>query len=430
MDRKPVAKMPTGVEVINGTSVRIRFSWNGRRVCETLGYPPTPQGIQAAAGLRATVVQLSKLGMLSEDKYAELFPNSRQILPAKTPLFGEYAQLWLDGLKVLPRTREVYKRELNRRWMPIWATRPMNTIRPVDARKAMAEMDWLSTNTYNRGLTLINAVFSAAVVDEVIPNNPFRVIRRAQEPTREIDPFSAEERDRIIAWLYKNYPGEKAIYGAFFEFAFYTGMRMTELVALRWGDIDFNHRTATIHSVLADKEIHQRTKNKRERTVRLLPQAMHALEMAKPLSYLRSEFVFAPPPTAQWKARTTQHLTNTEQTRYVFKRALRKLGIRDRRQRDTRHTFATLALMAGAKPAFIAQQLGHTVQTLLKRYAKWVNSVDDWAEMEKLENTYFGTKVVQEKVDLRQKPSTTRVTEDPCDTVYFSKRGSTGCIGQ
>lgn len=55
----------------------------------------------------------------------------------------------------------------------------------------------------------------------------------------------------------------------------------------------------------------------------------------------------------------------------------RALCIGVRRQYDTRHTYATMSLMAGMSPAFIANQLGHSVKMLLSTYAKWPNSISN-----------------------------------------------------
>ncbi|AUZ58783.1 integrase [Pseudomonas sp. XWY-1] len=52
--------------------------------------------------------------------------------------------------------------------------------------------------------------------------------------------------------------------------------------------------------------------------------------------------------------------------------------------------------MAGMNPAFIAGQLGHSVQVLLSTYAKWLNSANDWAELAKLERNVMGTELVQD----------------------------------
>jgi len=48
-----------------------------------------------------------------------------------------------------------------------------------------------------------------------------------------------------------------------------------------------------------------------------------------------------------------------------FKSALKALNIRERRQYDTRHTYATMCLMSGMNPAFIASQLGYSVEIAL-----------------------------------------------------------------
>lgn len=393
MARKPM-DWPTGVEPV-GEKLRIRFTVAGQRRCETLQLAQTAKGIQTAAGIRAQVISLHKHGMLTDDKYAELFPSSSYSLTNKTQTFGQYAQIWLNGVKGIPSTRRGYRGVIQKHWMPRWAATPIDQIRPIDCRKAVAETEWLSAGERNRAVGLASQIFGAAVADELIIANPMRVIKPEKEPEREIDPLTSEERDAVIAHMYQRFTGEMVVIAAFFQFAFFTGMRITELFALRWADIDFNQRTATVRSVLAEKEVHARTKTKKVRSVRLLAQAMAALETVKPWTMAKSEFVFAPHNSKQWKAVNGKHFVNTELTRYHFKTTLRKLGIRDRRQRDTRHTFATLALMDGAKPAFIAQQLGHSVQTLLKRYAKWVNSVDDWKEVEKLESGSFGTKLVQ-----------------------------------
>ena len=59
-------------------------------------------------------------------------------------------------------------------------------------------------------------------------------------------------------------------------------------------------------------------------------------------------------------------------------------GVRYRPPYNCRHTYATIRLMSGMNPAFISQQLGHSVQMLLSTYARWINSNSDWSELEKL----------------------------------------------
>ena len=64
-----------------------------------------------------------------------------------------------------------------------------------------------------------------------------------------------------------------------------------------------------------------------------------------------------------------------------FHPALRACGIRLRKAYNTRHTFATINLMAGVNTAYIATQLGHADTTMLfKHYAKWIRGADSGAE--------------------------------------------------
>jgi hypothetical protein len=78
-----------------------------------------------------------------------------------------------------------------------------------------------------------------------------------------------------------------------------------------------------------------------------------------------------------------------------FPAAMTDLGLRARRQYNCRHTYATMCPMSGMNPAFIATQLGHSVQILLSTYARWINASTDWGELGKLEKSLIGTQLVQ-----------------------------------
>ena len=55
-----------------------------------------------------------------------------------------------------------------------------------------------------------------------------------------------------------------------------------------------------------------------------------------------------------------------------------------------------MCLMSGMNPAFIAGQLGHSVQVLLSTYTKWLNSANDWAVLAELEKNVIGTELVKD----------------------------------
>lgn len=80
----------------------------------------------------------------------------------------------------------------------------------------------------------------------------------------------------------------------------------------------------------------------------------------------------------------SEHIKQTSDLHHQWRPALEKLSIRYRPPYNCRHTYATICIMSGMNPAFISQQLGHSVQMLLSTYARWINSSSDWSELEKL----------------------------------------------
>lgn len=390
--------LPTGVEFA-GQSIRIRFTWNGERRCETLPYPQTPKGIKAAADLRANVISLAKHGVLDANRYAELFPNSKHSGTGTRVLFGEYAQTWLNGREVVGGTRRNYRISLNLYWMPRLALTPIDVISAMDLRKIIADTEWSSPGVKRAAIQRLGTMLNSAVIDGVMTRNPVDSLEIPGRQKAPPDPFTVEEADQIIAKLYADLSGSLAAYAAYFEFAFYTGMRPGEIGALRWEEVDLEGRTANVCRIVVDGVIEERTKTKQARVVMLNSRALNALEQARKVAVLRSKqkrmhanspYVF--PPT-----RTSEYIQQASLTDKFFKPALSELGIRGRRQYNCRHTYATMCLMAGMNPAFIANQLGHSVQMLLSTYARWINTSHDWSELGKLESSLIGTKSVQKE---------------------------------
>lgn len=393
MAGKPV-DMPTGVEIFRN-SIRIRFTWNGRRCSETLPYPVTQKGIAAASKLRDQVVSLIKLGLMDDAKYAELFPGSA--LPAGgTPGFGEYAQLWLDSREITAGTRLNYKSVLNIYWMPHLALTRIDLITPTLLRRIVAGTEWTSSGVKRNAIVKLAAIMRSAVGDGLLQKNPAEALELPKRAKKEVDPFELAEAERIIDRLYQTEHWPSLIYAALFEFLFFTGLRISEALALQWQDVDWSRRTVHVRRTVALGELEERTKTGSDRFVLLNQRALRALWFAKVYADRRllgvgrvtsTPHVFPP-------SKGQVHVKQTSNVHHQWRPTLQALGIRYRPPYNCRHTYATMCLMSGLNPAFIAQQLGHSVQMLLSTYARWINSTSDWGELEKLEN---GIKLVSEQ---------------------------------
>lgn len=158
-------------------------------------------------------------------------------------------------------------------------------------------------------------------------------------------------------------------------------------MGLQWNDVDLERRTATVRRIIVGRRPEDRTKTKYQRVILLNERALNALAQARRMAQIRrmasksahpeSPFIFQPSKGGLW-------INEPSVTIRHFKTALKALDIRERRQYDTRHAYATMCLRAGMNPAFIANQLGHSVEMLLSTYAKWISSSSDWRELEKL----------------------------------------------
>lgn len=399
MARQPL-DMPSGVEPV-GRKLRIRFTWKGAkppRRCETLPLPQTPKGIAAAASLLDQVKQLIQLGMLTEDKYLELFPNTSYLLGKLTPTFGEYAQTWLDSKVIVKSTRDNYKRVLNNYWMPGLATILIDKVGSAQIRKIVKAIDWPSVTDRRFALQTLSGIFIAAIADELVERNPVAAIPRGKVQQREPDPYLQEEADRIIAELHETLAGNKKVYAYYYELAFYTGMRPCELMALKPDDVDLARRRVRVCRVMVKGKIHERIKTKYARTVLLNDRALSAMEGALAMAGESAPFVFRP---ADGKK---DYIGSENTPKQYLLAAVEALGFRWRTQYATRHTYATICLMAGMTPAFVAKQLGHSVQVLLTTYAKWIDSDADLLELDKLNLGASGTELVSSAAVIRPSP--------------------------
>lgn len=99
----------------------------------------------------------------------------------------------------------------------------------------------LSNNTINKIIILLKKIFDTGVRKSLIDKNPVENMRKLPINKKTITFWSVEEFARFRKLITK----EEKSYDLFFTLAFFTGMRMGEILALNWNDI--NLLTNTIH---------------------------------------------------------------------------------------------------------------------------------------------------------------------------------------
>lgn len=373
----------SGVEVRDG-SLRLNFTYEGQRQRKTLlvdGKPlaPTLANRKYADRLIEEIRDKIRLGVFV---MAEYFPASGSA-PGLT--VGAQLDTWIAGQRIENSTKAGYSSAIK-----FWKAAPYDeaksaTIGDLPLRRlvtshvkiAIASKPGLSGKTINNYVSVLRDALELAVTDKLIKENPVGSIKRAKYQKPVPDPFSAEEREKIITKMNERHPGQVA---NMVEFWFWTGMRTGEMFGLSWRNVDLASGTVLVTETVVRGEEKDSTKTGVARTVRLNSRALAALQRQRQHTQMAEDGrVFHDPRYgAGWHEERAFR-------RSYWEPVLKSLGMRYRRPYNCRHTYATAMLMAGMTPAFCAKQLGHSVEMFLKTYAKWVEGDQDSLEMARLE---------------------------------------------
>ena len=224
----------------------------------------------------------------------------------------------------------------------------------------------LSAVRVNKVRNLLRKLLDRAVKNGWLAANPVLEVPRLREDPADIDPLSWKEVRLLLDKGFRHDPEMRR----FYTVAIFTGVRTSELIALKWADLDETSDPPMAHIkrsfTKADGEHLTKTPGS-ARALDLRPQAALALKEQQAASRLRSEYVF---PNSLGGPLDRDNLMNR-----VWYPALRRAGLRERPPYQTRHTFASLALSAGEEIGWVARQMGHTTTaTVIKHYYKWIRN--------------------------------------------------------
>lgn len=132
-----------------------------------------------------------------------------------------------------------------------------------------------------------------------------------------------------------------------------TGGRQSEVMGLRWGQVDLKAGRATLNAGT--------TKNDDAKVMPLVGEALALLQARAKLRKITDDRIF--PPTHLAKKSAFLHL------RKPFVTALSEAAITDFHWHDLRHTCASYLMMSGVSPLEISKILGHRTMAMVTRYA-------------------------------------------------------------
>ncbi len=317
--------MGNGTIYKRGNSWCVGFTMKGRRYRETVG--PNKKVAEKVLSLRMTQVL--------ENRY---FPPNRAL--GRMP-FNQFADMYLE--RVVPLMKSIRtERDRVKRWMRQFATRPLGQITRAEVETWRREkMSRCKPATINRDLSRLRHMLNIAVEWELLEESPMQGMKFLRENNARTRYLSVGECHRLIDSCMA--PHIRAIVTV----ALHTGMRLGEILNLRWQDLDFSSGFILVRD----------SKNGQARQV--------------PMDSMISTVLRSWPRLSDQDIVFTSVMTGGRivDIRAGFLNSCKRAGITGLHFHDLRHTFASQFVMAGGDIYILKEILGHKSITNSQRYA-------------------------------------------------------------
>jgi len=318
-----------------------------------------------------------------------------QIAPEKkTPTFGEYARKYLDGYGETHLKYSTWKsyQLILKNHLALFEDRPLDRIIRPEIKELIYEKlkSGLAPNSVKNIKNFLSGVLSHAIEDGLLMANPVSRLGKlikTKERKADVTPLTRDEAQALLEAVGKHYPR----YHPFFLCALRTGMRLGELLALEWGDIDFRGGFIEVRRGYTRGKM-DTPKNRKSRRVdmsRQLSETLKELRTDRKREALAKgwgevpELVFL-----NYEGRIINSFNLRPR---VFHAALEKAGLRRIRIHDLRHSFASMLLQNGESLVYVKDQLGHSsIQITVDTYGHLVPGANRGA-VDKLDDALLTT---------------------------------------
>ena len=199
---------------------------------------------------------------------------------------------------------------------------------------------------------LLQQCMDQAMRDGLIGDNPARAFHYSKPKKVNANVLSPLEMEDYLD------AAERLGYLPMFMLALTTGLRQSELIALKWSDLDIESRTLTIAENRAVVRRELVEYGSQTRSIRLTPEVVDLLIMEHS-KHPSSPLMFMHP--------ATQRPYSPQMVRRMHDEIIKEAGIDHIRYVDLRHTCAILALKNGMDTKELAQMLGHYRPTITRQ---------------------------------------------------------------
>jgi len=230
---------------------------------------------------------------------------------------------------------------------------PIESVTPELIERWKATLT-VSNRTVTKYLATLHGIFRRAVKVWGLPHNPLVSVERPRfQVSDDLDAFSPEE---VWALVRSASSDQDA---TFYLAAAFTGLRMGELLALEWRDIDFAGEAIRVRR---SYNVHGGVGSPKSGRVRSVPMVG---DVARRLASLTGREDFTEPNDLVFPGAPGRH-QDASSIRVRYRAALQRGELRQLRFHDLRHTFGTLAVRRAEVPA-VQAWMGHSdIQTKMR----------------------------------------------------------------
>ncbi len=281
--------------------------------------------------------------------------------------YQQWLCTWLDiyvAPQVKERTWKKYQTQVRLHIMPALGEVELEGLSAIELQRFVSSLTkkGLASNTGNGVISVLKTSLKCARRIGLVQSEYSDGIQRPKLCERQTECFSRTEQRKIETYVAKK---QKPHYFGV-VLCLYTGIRIGELLALQWSDIDFKKRVLTI-----SKSCHDDWKNgkyckaidtpKTQSSVRKIPLPKQIADELKSMRGAKNGYVIGGERVHGIPVRTYQK---------AFCSILKGAAVPQKRFHSLRHTFATRALECGMDVKTLSELLGHkNASVTLKRYA-------------------------------------------------------------
>jgi len=351
--------------------INYRCSGDRRKIDEKIGRKSEGWNPKKAADTRS-----SRMTRATTPK-AEVRRQEAEEEKNRPVTFGEYAKDWMDGhvsTNLKPSSKRGYESLLDNLILPALKDRPLaaitreeikelcfsllqeGRIRPKKTEDKKVKDPTLSARTVVYAVRTISAIYNHAIEDGIVQSNPaLRPGRFIKVGTRRemVDILSPKEGDLVLKTAEKYFGRTYPLLLC----AMRTGMRQGELIALEWGDIDWQGNFIEVRRSTW-RGITGTPKSGKTRRVDMSDRLKEGLQQHQ--ARVKAEALKAGVAIPA-QVFTTDELTPYDgvNVRKRFEVVLRKAKLRKIRFHDLRHSYASWLIANKESLAYVRDQLGH-----------------------------------------------------------------------